>query len=381
MTAHSAACNGDCATSGKNGKQMPMKNRSSTRFAFLAATLTLGMHAQPLSAAVIFHDTLASFQAASTTNVAATFEAFTPTETNIFIPPQPPISEGGVIFTPRDTSSPREPNLVVAIPGGGAESTFFHVKLESNVLTVSGNENIDLTFSTATTAVGFDTYTNPYDAAVVTVYDTAGKVIGTHALSQPPDTRGFFGITSDVPIGKVNWLAERGGTINTAIDNVRVGNIRPHVVRFYLRGPGAVNGPITGGWPKGLIMATDPAQDPREGDGLANPDSWFSEPPLTGTFETGATFIVRIPGASGLNLAMTYRLAATNPDGSGEQMLGQVTQVLGTGTQTITIPVKTPLTLAGERLKLTISAVGLTNMTLDLGGSSYVEATNFVGTP
>ena len=363
---------------------MTMNDRSKiTRTGIIAASLLLGFHAQQQAArgAVTFHDTLASFEAASTTTIAATFEGFTPTETTILIPPAQPIIEGGVTFAPQDPGPPRDPNLYVAVPGGGAEEAFFHVKLASNVLTVSGNENIDMTFSSSPTAVGFDTYTNPYDAAVVTVYDTNGKVIGKHVLAQAPGTHGFFGITSEVPIGKVNWLADRGGLINSAIDNVRVGNIRPHVVRFYLRGPGIGDAPISGGWPKGLIMLSEPAQDPREGDGLSNNESWYSDPAVTGTFQSGATFIVRVPGAGGLSIATTYRLSATNPDGSGEDVLGQATQVLGSGPQTITIPVKTPLTLAGERLKLTISSVGLGNMSMALGRDSYVEATNFIGTP
>jgi hypothetical protein len=346
----------------------------------LTATLSLtaallSLPARPVAAAVTFYGDQASFEAVSTTAIAAGFEAFAPTEATILIPPHAPIVEGDVTFTPLDTGSPRLPNLYVAIPGGGAEQAYFHVKLESNVLTVSGNENIDLTFSSAPTAVGLDTYTNSYDAAIVTVFDTSGRLIGRHILSQPPDTHGFLGITSNVAIGKINWQADRGGVINSAIDTVRVGHIRPHVVRFYLRGPSSDPRAV------GLLMRTDPAQDPREGDGLGNPESWFSESTLTGTFEAGATFLVRMTGAPGLNLATTYRLSTTDPNGGGERVLGQVTQVLGSDTQTIAIPVSGPPTLTGQRLKLTISAVGLDHLGPALGGSTYVEITNFVGTP
>lgn len=340
-----------------------------------AVAIMVAAIARPANAAVAFHGDQAHFEAVSTTTVAATFESFTPTEATVLIPPNPPIVEGNVTFTPGDPGAPRTPNLYVAVPGGGAEQAYFHVKLKSNVLTVSGNENIDMTFSSAPTAVGFDTYTNAYDAAVVTVYDTSGRLIGRRVLAQPPDTRGFLGITSTVPIGKVNWQAERGGLLNTAIDNVQVGHIRPHVVRFYLRGPS------TDPRAPGIFMRADPAQDPREGDGLANPESWFSESTLTGTFAPGATFIVRMTGAPGLKLAMTYRLDTTDANGESEQLLGQATQILGSDSQTITIPVSAPPTLTGQRLKLTISAVGLGDLSLALGGSIYTEVTNFVGTP
>jgi hypothetical protein len=100
------------------------------------------------------------------------------------------------------------------------------VALASNVLTASGNEHIDITFSTAPTAVGFDTYTNKFDPPVVSVYDTAGQLRAQYVLIQAPECLGFLGTISNIPIGKVNWLATRGGEQDTGIANVRVGDAK-----------------------------------------------------------------------------------------------------------------------------------------------------------
>jgi hypothetical protein len=196
----------------------------------MAVTVMLALQAQPASAQVLFWSDQAAFQQVSATSVAATFEKFPKgwLDTTIYIPPHKPITEGGVTFTPGDTNSFRAPNLFVATPEGPAKPLFC-VLLGSNVLSVSGNENIAMDFSTAPTAVGFDTYTNPYNAAVVRVYDTRGNLLATSSpltLIQSSCSRGFVGITSTVPIGRVHWLADRGEIVNTGIDNVLVGTRR-----------------------------------------------------------------------------------------------------------------------------------------------------------
>jgi hypothetical protein len=176
-------------------------------------------------AMISFYDDQMTFDASSSTSVAVTFDPFTPTDENIFIPPEAPITLSGITFTPKDPIT-AAPNLFVATPDGIAAPDF-GVKLESNVLTVSGNENIDITFSTAPTAVGFDTYTNKFDSPVVSVYDTEEKLRAQYVLIvQAPEKHGFLGIVSNVPIGKVNWLATRGGAQDTGIANVRVGDAK-----------------------------------------------------------------------------------------------------------------------------------------------------------
>ena len=138
---------------------------------------------------ISFYDDKVTFDANSSTSIAVTFNPFTPTDTGILIPPAP-ITLGGITFTPLDPIT-AAPNLYVATPNGPAAPDFA-VPLNSNVLTVSGNENIDITFSTAPTAVGFDTYTNKFDPPIVSVYDTGGQLRATY-LILPRESFGFLG--------------------------------------------------------------------------------------------------------------------------------------------------------------------------------------------
>ena len=203
-------------------------NRHSTRFcapALAAAALfaSAGAHAQ-----ASFQASLAAFQLASTTALEADFEGLL-VEGNI----SNPYTEGRVTFS--------EPsNLYVALPGGAAALQDFDAPVTSNVLTVSGNEDITMTFSgPAPTAVGFTSLTNRFDAPVVTVFDTANTLIGTYVLTQGPGTVGFVGITSSVGIGSVRWLGNRGEDKDTAIDNIYVGVAavpEPHTYALMLAG-------------------------------------------------------------------------------------------------------------------------------------------------
>lgn len=180
----------------------------------------------PTLAAVTFFDNKVAFDAASTTTLRATFEGFnrvsdTPAIAN-------PYSEGGVTFT--------EPSNLYIATQTGAAVMFGDIEfpITSNVLTVSGNEDITMTFAgPAPTAVGFASFTNRFDAPVVSVFDTASHLIGTYVLTQLPNSAGFVGITSDIGIGSVRWLADRGGIKDTAIDNIYTGQV-PEVSTWLL---------------------------------------------------------------------------------------------------------------------------------------------------
>lgn len=161
---------------------------------------------------VAFFDSQAAFQAVSTTTLQATFEAINH-EGGI----NDPYSEGTVTFF-----DPK--NLYNARPGGPAAVNDFDAPVTSNVLTVSGNEDITMTFAgSAPTAVGFNSLTNRFNAPVVTVFDLGNVLIGTYVLTQAPGTVGFVGIASTVAIGSVHWLADRGGIKDTGLDNIYVG--------------------------------------------------------------------------------------------------------------------------------------------------------------
>ena len=179
-----------------------------------------------------FQNSFAAFQAVSTTLLRADFQGFS-VEGNI----SDPYTVGGVTFT--------EPsNLYVALPGGAAAVNDFDAPVTSNVLTVSGNEDITMTFTgPAPTAIGFTSLTNRFDAPVVTVFDIANTLIGTYVLTQGPGSVGFVGITSSVGIGSVRWLADRGGIKDTAIDNIYVGTAavpEPQVYALMLAGLGVM---------------------------------------------------------------------------------------------------------------------------------------------
>ncbi|HWB04478.1 MAG TPA: hypothetical protein VG796_15730 [Verrucomicrobiales bacterium] len=149
----------------------------------------------------------------------------------------------------------------------------------------------------------------------------------------------------------------------------------PHTLKFYLHGHDI---PGTAG---GFTMNQTPAPSQTLTLNLLTAPRWFSVPVLNCTFGAGATFKVVITKTAGLSLATKYRLSATNPDGSGEQTLGQSVQLLNFGTQSVMIPVTTPVTLTNKRLKLTISSVAAFGVNLQMGNSAFLEVTNFTGTP
>ena len=151
----------------------------------------------------------------------------------------------------------------------------------------------------------------------------------------------------------------------------------PHTLRFYLHGND------TPGTASGFTMNQTPAPSQTLRLNLSSCPTWFSEPALTGTFQPGATFRLTMPRTLGLNVAMTFRLAVTNPDGSNGQLLGQTTQLLGLGlgARTINIPVTTPVTLNNRRLCLTMSSAANLYLNLQTGSSTFLELTTFTGTP
>ena len=168
------------------------------RFVLAAVVTLIGAFGAcaPAFATVSFTNSFTTFQSLSITSLEATFEGIL-TEGII----SNPYTEGRVTFT-------NPSNLYNARPGGPAAVFDFDAPVTSNVLTVSGNEDITMTFSgPAPTAVGFTSLTNRFDAPTVSVFDLSNSLIGSYVLTQSPGTVGFVGITSSVGIGSVRWLA------------------------------------------------------------------------------------------------------------------------------------------------------------------------------
>jgi hypothetical protein len=107
--------------------------------------------------------------------------------------------------------------------------------------------------------------------------------------------------------------------------------------------------------------------------------SWFSDPPLTGTFGPGAVFTLVVPCNAGLSLGPRYTLALTDTAGTEMRQLGQAASVLGLcfGQEQINLPVDAPLVMQGARLKLTIEVPAGLNVNLAMGSGTYLRITNF----
>jgi hypothetical protein len=114
---------------------------------------------------------------------------------------------------------------------------------------------------------------------------------------------------------------------------------------------------------------------------LLDAPQWYTADVLNGTFPQGATFQFTLPCLLGLKLG-TYELDSTDVNGNDVQVLGQTGQpLLCLGSQTVSFPVNTPLTLANRRLRFTMSSVLSLILNLQLGQGTYVQATPYLGTP
>ncbi|HWB04479.1 MAG TPA: hypothetical protein VG796_15735 [Verrucomicrobiales bacterium] len=188
-------------------------------------------------------------------------------------------------------------------------------------------------------------------------------------------------VNADVPNNTT--IANAASVSATTSDPVSVNNtdtatvliLNPHTLKFYLHGNDVA------GTAGGFTMNQAPARSRTLVLNLLTAPAWFSDPALNGTFRPGAMFRVVVTKNAGVSFGTNYRLSATNPDGSAEQLLGQTTQLLNLGSQNVMIPVRTPATLTNKRLKLTISSAAAFGVNLQTGNSAFLEGTNFVGTP
>lgn len=150
----------------------------------------------------------------------------------------------------------------------------------------------------------------------------------------------------------------------------------PHALTFYLHGPDA---PGTAG---GFTMTpTAPAPAYARID-YSDAPAWFSDPAIHGTFLPTSTFELVLPCTAFISLPKRVRLSITDAAGGDERPLGDVSVGFRfCESRTIAVPVTTPATLAGERLKLTIQTPLPHALPLRLGSDTFLRATDFVGTP
>jgi len=146
-----------------------------------------------------------------------------------------------------------------------------------------------------------------------------------------------------------------------------------HALTFFLHGTDL---PPTA---EGFTMAPTPAPGTQVSVGTR---TWFSDPTVSGSFQSGATFRVTLPCVWGLGVPKTVLLAVTSSAGGQEQVLGQGVQGLRLcRDQTIDIAVATPVTLTNRRLKLTISSTSHLPMLIPLGRRTFLRGSAFVGVP
>ena len=181
--------------------------------AVIAAVLT-GMSATAGATTItFFYDNKAAFDAAASTALYEDFESFSPKDTNL-----PLISLGIIAYTPFATAS--LPNLLVSSPG----YLNYGVNVSpttSSILTTSGDEDFEMAFGIAQTAVGFVGYLNGLGPGTVKVFD-GGTLLDTYNL---PDVSGgakiHFGVVSaGGTFDKLRWTSTAGSLLNTGVDDI-----------------------------------------------------------------------------------------------------------------------------------------------------------------
>jgi hypothetical protein len=177
---------------------------------------------------ICFYDgsnSLTEFQASSATAVVAAFAPMFTTAHDSHAPNPLTFPSTGVTIQSVE-AEPGPANLYIAVKGGATVTKGdTPVPIPDNYVTSTGNEDIEVSFSTAPTAVGFDFFTNGFHPLIVSVFDPATTLLATYnLLPGTPASLGFLGIISDIPIGKVNWKATNGEVLNTGIANIQAGN-------------------------------------------------------------------------------------------------------------------------------------------------------------
>jgi hypothetical protein len=143
------------------------------------------------------------------------FEAVVPKDTAV-----PSFTSNSITYTGMQASSPN-----VWVTGPAYVYNNFGAPLASlSVLTGNGPEDfmIDLS-AVANMAVGFDVYLNDLGPVVTSYYGAADNLLLTHVDSRGAGAVRFLGVSADEPIYKIRWTSTGGQTINTGLDNLRLG--------------------------------------------------------------------------------------------------------------------------------------------------------------
>lgn len=166
---------------------------------------------RPAEAVVTFFDSLAAWNAATAgQEVRVTFEEAVWPVNQILTGAW---TVNGVMF--QGFAGTPQPNIYVANFGSPFGT--------GNWLTANGDENIDITFGPPRTGLAFDAASNQFGSAFIRLFDETGGEIG--ALTIPTNVVRYVGITSDIPIRRVNFSSVLGAIANTGFDTVRSGSM------------------------------------------------------------------------------------------------------------------------------------------------------------
>lgn len=116
----------------------------------------------------------------------------------------------------------------VAAPGTGALGTgnvFFVPTFIGSALAQSGDEVFDIIFTTPVNAFGFDTLLNGFGPATLQVFNVAGDLLSNFTQLHDENIIGFFGLSGEQAIGSVRFSSINGRSVNTGIDNFRIGGL------------------------------------------------------------------------------------------------------------------------------------------------------------
>lgn len=178
---------------------------------FLGALLVTSI---PAVAGVLTFTSSSAFHAASSITNLETFEGFSQGYLDN------PFTTNGITFT---QLAGGHPNIIPYISDPGNVGNAFEPPTKT--LDANGDENFRIQLASASTftAFGLDVLTNQFGAPVVSLYDASSALIASFALTQTPNTLGFFGAISTTPIASVTFIVDRGWIENTALDNVAIG--------------------------------------------------------------------------------------------------------------------------------------------------------------
>lgn len=182
--------------------------------AILGAVTFATFAATAASAGVVTFTSLSAFQAVSTISNTEDFESFDQGYLSN------PFTTHGIKFT---QLAGGHPNVIPYISNPGNLGNPYEPTTKT--LDGNGDENflIQLADNSTFTAFGFNVVTNVFGAPVVSLFDSGNSLIGSYTLTQDPNTFGFFGITSTIPIASVTFIVDRGWVQNTALDNIQIG--------------------------------------------------------------------------------------------------------------------------------------------------------------